>query len=107
MTTQIFDDGSTLTYDYSGGGNSVTSTPATDSFTSSSSAFPGSGELMNALTYGFGRWVDYRTRPQQPTGNVPQLPPTYMTRQTGLGGLVSGDLLILLVIGGLVYAVVK
>lgn len=94
MTVQIFDDGSTLEYDYSPGGQGIVAvTPSTDygygqNF-SAGSFTPGARNVFDLLQYGIGRYADYRVMrdvPQNPT-------PTYQqprSPQTNMAAVGSG-----------------
>lgn len=97
--TQIFDDGSTLSWD-SYGNYSSTPAPANAYYPTNNSWFPSGDALTGALVRGFGKWVDYKTTP-----NVPQnTQPTYVQTPSGLQGgnlQIPGGLLFWgLLIGG-------
>jgi hypothetical protein len=92
MTTQVFDDGSTLTYDYSPGGVGIIgATPATDygiNF-SPSSMSPGANSFLDVLTNGFSRYVDYRIARDAPQNPVVRYQ-NPVTGSTGIGRPESG-----------------
>lgn len=108
MTTQVFDDGSSLSWspDY----GYVSSTEATDFGASinNSANFPGIKDISSALAYGFGRWVDYKTTPNMPQNTVPLYRTAQpINQQGGLAGLLSSDLVLLLIIGGGIFMLAK
>lgn len=106
MTTQIFDDGSTLSWSSDYGYVSSTEATFPGMSVNNSPSFPGLNSITNALTYGFGRWVDYKTRPDMPQNTVPMYANTGM-QQGGIAGLFGSDLFLLLLIGGGLFMLVK
>ena len=110
METQIFDDGSTLTFDP--GSNSIYSTDATDVYNQASASYgpgavsSGAGSWEDVLRFGLTRAIDAKVRPVRPENTVPLLSRSpYYVGTAGAGGL-SG-MLPWLIIGGVVLLVVS
>lgn len=103
MQTQYFDDGSSLTHSEDYG--YLKSTPATDSATGIPS-FPNGNQVLQALSSGFGRWIDYKTTTAQPQVNVPTLPRTPAANSGG-GLTIGSNTLLLIGLGLGLWALAK
>lgn len=102
MSTQIFDDGSTLTIDDVTGLVTSTDAPAynlASAVWTPQSVNPGAGSWESVLKMGLSRIIDAKIRPVRPENTMPLYSPIGINGMTlGGGGLMN--LLPWLLIGG-------
>ena len=110
MNTQIFDDGSTLTYDDVTGFTSATDSPYINNSSavwSPAAVNPNATTWGDVLAQGFTRIIDAKVRPIRPENTTPILASNrgyYQALQGGAGGFA--DLIPWLIIGGIALVIV-
>lgn len=106
MPTQVFDDGSTLTYDDFTGAVSATEAPYANlpsAVFSPAAVNPAAGSWEDVLKYGLSRVIDAKIRPVRPENTQPILAATNYRLP---GGLTLGAILPWLLIAGVGLIVV-